>query len=341
MPAAAPLDVLITLPLENVILDNLRAISPRINILHQSTRKPEDIPPETWRRAEVLYTDLCLPQLEQAPNLRWIQVNYAGVDHLITAPVMQKADLMVTTISGAAAPQVAEFAVMMMMAQGRRMLEIAANQSRKEWPRDRWERFSPVELNGATVGIIGYGSIGREIARLLHPFHCTILAVKRDGMHPRDPGYIPSGHGDPEGDLFTRLYPPEALRAMLKLCDFVAVCLPLTPGTRGMIAGPEFAVMKPSAYLVDVGRGGVVDHAALLTALQEKKLAGAALDVFAEEPLQPTSALWRLPNVILSPHIAGISPHYLERAAAVFTENLRRYINGTALLNLYHPELGY
>ncbi|MEJ5201581.1 MAG: D-2-hydroxyacid dehydrogenase, partial [Anaerolineales bacterium] len=187
---------------------------------------------------------------------------------------------------------------------------------------------------GSTVGIVGYGSIGREIARLLLPFGVTILAAKRDVKHPQDTGYTIPGLGDPHGDFFHRLYPIQALKSMLKLCDFVIVSVPLTRQTRNMINADVLKAIKSGAYLIDIGRGGVIDQSALLDALQEHRLAGAALDVFAEEPLPPSSPFWHLPNVIISPHIAGISPYYRLRAADLFAENLQRYIRGIPLLNL-------
>lgn len=141
---------------------------------------------------------------------------------------------MVTTLSGAAAPQMAEFALTMMLALGHRLSELAVQQAKAEWPRDRWERFRPQELRSSTVGIIGYGSIGREIARLARASGATVLAAKRDVMHPADSGYNIPGLGDPNGDLFNRLYPFQAVRSLLKESDFTVIATPLTPETRGL-----------------------------------------------------------------------------------------------------------
>jgi phosphoglycerate dehydrogenase-like enzyme len=216
-----------------------------------------------------------------------------------------------------------------------------AYQKRGEWPLERWQRFSPRELRSSTVGVVGYGSIGRQIARLLQPFGATVLATKRDAMHPEDTGYTPEGWGDPGGDYVHRLYPASALRSMLKECDFVVICVPLTPGTRGLIGADELAVMKPSAFLVDTSRGGIVDHSALIPLLRERKLAGAALDVFPTEPLPADSPLWKLPNVILTPHISGFSPQYDARAVQLFAENLNRYLSGLPLYNRIQLDRGY
>ncbi len=230
---------------------------------------------------------------------------------------------------------------MMLLALGHRLPALVENQRQKGWPKDRWHRFLPVELNASTVGIVGYGSLGRETARLLHAFGAQVLATKRDARHPEDDGYAPPGHGDPEGRCVRRLYPAEALLHMLPECDFVVVTVPLTPATRGLIGREAFAAMKPGAYLVDVSRGGVVDHDALVEALRSGHLAGAALDVFPTEPLPPDSPLWEMPNVLLTPHIAGATAFYDQRAVALFAENLRRYLTGKPLLNRVDPQRGY
>lgn len=335
------IEVLVTTSLPDAAVEMLKGLSPRLRLTVLPRKRAEEIPNDVWQRVEVLYTDEAMPAPEQAPNLRWIQFGYAGVDEVIEAPIVRKDGVTVTTLSGAAAAQVAEYALSMMLALGHRLPAVFSLQSKAEWPRDRWENLSPQELRGSTVGLVGYGSIGRELARLLQPFNVTILAAKRDAMHPQDNGYTPEGLGDPEGNLFHRLYPIEALRSMLKECDFAVVSLPRTEDTQALIGADELAAMKPTAFLVDVGRGGVIHHPALLKILQDRRIAGAALDVFYQEPLPKDDPLWKLPNVILTPHIAGVSPHYPRRAAALFAENLRRYLNGQSLLNRVDKERGY
>lgn len=336
-----PVEMLITVPFSDDQIEQLRQVSPRLRIRAQAAKAIEEISPEIWENTEILYTDRLTPLPNAVPKLKWIQFHYAGVDHVASAPLLHDPRVTVTTISGAASPQVAEHALMMMLALGHKMPDLHALQAKSEWPRERWERLKPFELRGSTVGLIGYGSIGREIARLLQPFGVRILAVKRDAMHPQDEDYEIEGAGDPLGDLFTRLYPGEAVKSMVKECDFIVVCVPLTSTTRGMIGVAEIAEMKPDAFLVDVSRGGVVNHTALIDALQNKKIGGAALDVFPEEPLPATSPLWKLPNVLISPHISGISPYYASRAIAAFAANLRRYLTEQPLLNRFESEKGY
>jgi phosphoglycerate dehydrogenase-like enzyme len=336
-----PIDILITLPFSDDLMKKIADVSPRIALEKVVARKPEEVNDEVWKRVEVLYTNRVLPKPEQAPRLRWIQFHWAGLDHALDEAILQKEGLVITSMSGASAPQMAEHAVAMMLALGHHLPDLMAYQRKAEWPSGRWELFTPRELRDSTVGIVGYGSIGRQIARLLQVFGTTVLATKRDIRHPEDTGYIPDGLGDPGGDLVNRLYPSQALCSMLKECDYVVVCLPRTSATKNMLGAKELAACKPGAYLVDISRGEILDHNALLPLLRERKLAGAALDVFPVEPLPADSPLWKLPNVVITPHIAGFSPHYDERAAELFTQNIRRYLEELPLYNRLDPALEY
>lgn len=334
-------EVLITTPFPDNLVEKLHEISPRLSITLFKARKPEEIPAEVWAKTEVLYTNRVLPEPEQAPLLRWIQFHWAGVDHVLANPLLRKPGLVATSLSGAAVSQMAEYILMMMLALGHRLPDLIAHQKRSEWPQDRWERFLPLELRDSVVGIVGYGSIGRQVARLVKPFGAIVLATKRDVRHPEDDGYIPEGMGDPNGIFVDRLYPPEALLSMLKECDFVVITVPKTPQTINLIGAKELAALKPSAFLVDISRGGILDHSALIQALREHRLAGAALDVFPEEPLPSDNPLWKLPNVIITPHISGNTAFYDQRALELFAINLQRYLAGQQLYNRIDPERGY
>jgi phosphoglycerate dehydrogenase-like enzyme len=338
---ANTIEVLITVPFPDSLLTTLHEVSPRLRFTVQVAHKPEEISPEIWARTEILYTAHLLPDVDKVPNLRWIQFHYAGIDFISQSPLLEKPNLAMTNLSGANSIQVAEYAVMMMLALGHKLPQLMAAQSRTEWPTDRVSRYNPGELYGSTVGIISYGSTGRQIARLLQPFGVTLLATKRDVLHPQDTGYTQSGQGDPEGNLFTRLYPVGARKSMLKRCDFIVISLPLTQDTKDLFGAAELAIAKPTAFLIDISRGGIVSHNALISALQERRLAGAALDVFPEEPLPATNPLWRMPSVIVTPHISGISQFYNERAVALFAENLNRYLEGQPLYNLFDQNIGY
>ncbi len=257
------------------------------------------------------------------------------------APILRKPGLEAASMSGASAPQVAEYVLEMILALGHRLPQVIEHQKRKDWPQDRGVIFQPKELNQSTVGIVGYGSIGRQAAKLLTAFGARVLATKKDARRPADDGYRLTGGGDPAGDFLQRLYPAEALNSMLKECDFVVVCVPLTDDTQGLIGEQQLEKMNPSAYLVDVSRGGVVKHADLLSALSEGKIGGAALDVYPEEPLPEDSPLWKMPNVILTPHIAGVSREYNSRAVDLFVANLERYLDKKQLLNRIDLQRGY
>lgn len=337
----SPLHVLITHPFDEALLTRLRGVSPRLNIISKPAQTAAEIPAEIWEKVEVLYSLGTLPKPQQVPALRWVQCHLAGLDHWKDEPLLAHPQVTVTHMSGAAASQMAEYILMGLLALGHRLPEIQAAQAKREWAQDRWTRFLPLELRGATVGIIGYGSVGRQTARLLHTFGATVLAVKRNAMQPADTGYTPQGLGDPQGDYAHRIYPVEAICSALSQCDFVVVTVPLTPSTRNLLGEREIACLKPTAGIVDVSRGSVINPSALFNALKSGKLSGAILDVFDQEPLPPESPFWSLPNVIISPHISGSSPHYNARAVELFGENLLRYLSGLALYNRYDPQEGY
>jgi len=338
---AKNIEVLTTIPFPESVMQKIRELTPHIRLTLHPAQKVDEIPMELWSRTEVFYTDLLIPDLTLTPNLHWIQYHYAGTEFVLDTPLMNKPDLQITSMSGASAIQEGEYILGMLLALGHRLPEAFQNQLKHDWPPDRWERFSPKELTNSTVGLVGYGSIGREVARLLQPFGVKVLATKRDAMNPTDTGYTIEGHGDPEGNYFHRLYPMQAVKSMVKECDFVVVLLPLTPETRGTFGEAEIRSMKPGSFLVVVSRGGIVDENALIDALNDKVIAGAALDVFSREPLPSEHPLWKLPNVILTPHISGFSPNYKERAGMMFIENLNRYIHGEPLLNRVDNERSY
>ena len=339
--ANSPINVLITMQLGTPLIQKLQEVSPLLRITVHPAQNIDDVPDELWARCEVLYTSRIIPDPELAPALKWVQHHHAGIDSSSEFLSTNRAGLTVTTLSGAATSQIAEYILTMLLAFGRQLPTLAEHQRKADWPKDRWERFVPRELRNSTVGIVGYGSIGRQVARLLREFGATVLATKGNAMIPGDSGYAPENTGDPTGDLVHRLYPAQALQTMLKDCDFIVVAVPRTNITHRLIDGTVISACKPTAYLIDVSRGGIVDHDALIKALNEHKLAGAALDVFPEEPLPEKSPLWKMPNVIITPHIAGVSANYDERAVSLFAENLSRYISDLPLYNIFDLKKGY
>ncbi len=341
MAISKNIEVLTTIPFPDAVMQQLKSMTPRIKVHFIPAHSVGEVPADLWSKIEVLYTDVLLPEPEMVPNLKWIQFHYAGIDFIQGSPLLKKEGLIFSSMSGASAIQEAEYILMMLLGLGHRLPELIASQQKKDWPEARWEKFTPMELSGSTVGLVGYGSISRETARILKSFGATVLATKKDAMNPTDSGYTIENHGDPDGNYFHRLYPVEALKSMLKLCDFVVVTLPLTPFTRGLIGKAEFQAMKTGAYLVVVSRGGIVDEEALMDSLTDHKLAGAALDVFATEPLPADSPLWKTPNLVVTPHVSGFSPNYKERAGEMFTKNLGLYLHGEPIMNQYQPERHY
>jgi phosphoglycerate dehydrogenase-like enzyme len=337
-----PVNVLITRTFPESFIARLEAVSPRLQILARRVHSSEEFEEieDHLTQVEILYTNYVLPQPEQAPKLRWVQLHYAGVDEVVGHPLF-RSHVQFTTVSGIHAVAMAEYVMAHVLAFAHRLPHMLEDKASGAWSPERLDRYMPDELRGATLGIVGYGSVGRQIARLASAFGMQVLAVKRNAMDPTDSGYTLPGTGDPAGDIPERIYPPQALRSFLSECDYVALTVPLTDETYHMIDANALAAMRQKAILINVARGAVVDEAALIEALQEGLIGGAALDVFEEDSLPPDSPLWRLPNVLISPHIAGFTPHYDEYAVDLFAENLGRYLTGQPLLNLVDKERGY
>ena len=341
MATSRQIKVMVAQPAGESIAKKIKAAMPFLDVCYYSTGRVEEIPAEIWQGCEVLYTERALPSPEVAPNLKWIQFHYAGIDYALETPILKKPDLLVTTLSGVPSVPMGEYAVMMMLALGHRMPELRSHQERAEWPANRLDVFSPVELRKSTVGIIGYGSTGRQIARLCKAFGAKVIVVKRNTGDLVDHGYFQNGTGDPEGKYFDNIYPVEQIQEMLGECDFLVISVPLTASTRKLIGVDELLLMKKGAFLIDVSRGGVVDQTSLLAVMKERHLAGAALDVFPREPLPKDDPIWKCPNVVITPHISGYSPYYREDAGLLFLRNMELYLEGKPLLNLFNGARGY
>ncbi|MBK8901490.1 MAG: D-2-hydroxyacid dehydrogenase [Anaerolineaceae bacterium] len=331
--------LLITAPFPSHLVDKIRAVSPHLTIEQRTL--PNGRWPDDWTTdAEIYYALSAVPSLAQAPNLQWVQTHYAGVDSLENTELWQS-DILITTASGVHAPNMAQYAMTQILAWAHRVPNWFTYKQTQTWSKNRWETFVPQELHGKTLGILGYGSIGRELARLAKPFGMQILVTKRDARQLQDTGYTVAGQGDPAGELPDRVYPSEASRSMVAECDYVVITLPLTERTHHLFSEEMFKAMKSTAFLVNVGRGAIVKEADLIRALKKGWLAGAGLDVYEEEPLPEHSPLWEMENVIMTPHVSGFTPHYDERATDIFAENLRRYLAGEPLLNQVNRSEGY
>src|SRR6266480_3826978 len=279
--------VLITARFEEQRLKRLQSITPEIQIELRQTRFIEAIPDKLWREVEILYTSFstALPSPEQVPQLRWVQLYSAGPDGILDHPLFSTS-VIFTTTSGVHAIIIAEYVFTMVLAWFHHFPQMLEWQQRAVWPTnsERISLFVGEELKGKIISIVGYGSIGRQVARLANTFGMRVVAMQRGTEH-RDQGFLFPDVGDPEGTLPDRYYSLDQLHAMLSESDVVVIAVPLTPKTRGIFDDAAFQVMKPTAFLVNVARGGVCNESALIRALQEKQIAGAALDVFQQEPL--------------------------------------------------------
>lgn len=321
--------------MEEKLLAILRQVSPRLVIEAHADREAEALGVGIWHDVDVLFTHDPLPPEGGAPKLRWIQSFYAGVDRWGQLPFTLP--YIFTTTSGIHV-HVAELAVTLMLAFAHKLRLIFENQEKAAWPADRFAIFEPYELRDSTVGIIGYGVIGRQVGTICRAFGMRVLAADRPEVLSVEPPWRLPGSGTALPD---HLCEPSEIKSLLKESDYVVLCVPYTPQTHHLINAEALGVMKPTAVLINVARGKVVDELALIEVLKTGKIRGAGLDVYSEEPLPPSSPLWKLPNVIACPHIAGFSPHSLARATTLFAENLRRYLAGEPLLNVVQKERGY
>jgi len=270
---------------------------------------------------------------ELAPNLRWLQFAGAGVDGLRPTGLLN-ADIgiMITTASGIHTNSISEYVFGSMLMFNRSWPEMVRLQDRHMWPRNSsWYNLGGRDLVDQTLGIVGLGRIGRQIAHLGKAFGMRVIATRRSiGVTP--------GEQEPDVDA---LYPMELFHEFLQQSDYVVLAVPLTPETVGLIGEPELRAMRRNSYLVNIARGKVIDEDALIRALREQWIAGAGLDVTAEEPLPAESPLYSMSNVILTPHISGESVYYEQRLAVLFADNLRRYRSGQPLHNQFDPTRGY
>lgn len=333
--------VLMTMRFTDGLLDELRAVSPRLEIRQQSIRDDrDDISTFLDGNEEILYCMIPPRDLTRVPKLKWVQLHSAGVDHLRGHPIWET-EIAVTTTSGIHAVPISEFTFALLLALARKLPKIVRLQERGEWPRERAHVLSGLELRGKTLGIIGYGSIGREIGRIAkYGFSMRVVAMRRTMQTPRR-RYNEPGVGDPEGRIPERWYARDELNAMVGHCDVLVLAAPATAETTSLIGEEQLRAMKPHALLINIARGALIDDRALVTALKDGWIAGAGLDVFAIEPLPRGHQLWHMDNVIVAPHVSGITGKYDERAATLFAENLRRYLTGLPLLNLVPHDLQY
>jgi phosphoglycerate dehydrogenase-like enzyme len=252
----------------------------------------------------------------------WIHSRAAGLDNLLF-PELVESQILLTNGRGVFSASLGEFVLAAILYFAKDFRRMVRNQMAAVW-----EPFDVQEISGQTVGILGYGDIGRDVAHRVRAMSMRVLATKRHVPGPADP-------------LVERFYKSEERREMIARCDYIVATAPLTEETRHMISDAEFAAMKPTAVVINVGRGPVIDEAALLRALTAKRIKGTALDVFEHEPLPGAHPLFKLENVLLSPHCADHTADWQDQAMRFFLEQYARFARGEPLNNIVNKRLGY
>ncbi len=316
--------------------ENMRkiaAVSPEINLKEASVLLSEEQNGDFSHKknldalfsgAEVLLAR-SLPNnvIKRAPRLKWIQMTFAGMESIVRDKDLVESPVKLTNASGIQAEAISEYVITLMLAFDKHLPTFAQLKREKEW-----QPITMVGLASQTVGILGLGNIGKEIARRAKALGMKVVAYDRPRRIMRAQ-YVDKFVSGPQiADIF-------------KESDFVVSALPATPQTTGLIGEKELRMMKPSAYLINISRGAVVNEGALVRALEEKWISGAGLDVFAIEPLPRESKLWELPNTILSPHCCGRLDDNDDRVTDMFCDNLKRYLAGKRLLNLVDKKKGF
>jgi len=349
-------NVTLAIPIVDALKERIEAVNPRLNVVSltraqrhayregrplwpgyydppagaRPDEESEDAAKErlavVLAETEVIFTNPIIPAdvVKRAPNLRWLQLTSAGVDRLLDSPLV-RSQVAVTTASGIHAVTISEYVLGAMLAFAKGFMRAMRSQMDA-----RWSAYPPQELEGQTVGIVGMGAIGSRVAELSHAFGMRVLAIRRS-VERRTPG---------EGPV-DELLPPTGLPYLLTESDYVVLAVPLTPESTRLIGEAELRAMKPSAVLINIARGAVIDEGVLIRALKEHWIGGAALDVFEREPLPSDSELWGLDNVLVTPHISGGTPRYMDRAVGLFCNNLRLYLAGEPLRNVVDPARGY
>ncbi len=336
MTLADAYTVLISSYFEPELVERIRAVDRRIRVFYEPAlvaapryaadhygvpdRSPEQ--EASWRhllaQADILFDfdpshRQDLPEL--APHVRWIQSTSAGIGQFIKRMQYdtRMPNTVFTTASGVHAVPLAEFCIMSLLMFNKGLPRMMQDKARKHW-----ERYAGTDLRDSTLAIIGMGKIGNEVARLAHAFGMRVIGTA--GAHITAP--------------LETVYPRGRLDDLLARAENLVVCVPHTPDTEKMIGAREFAQLPRGALFINIGRGAVVDEPALVEALRSGHLRGAALDVFAEEPLPATSPLWDMDNVLVSPHSASTSDRENSRLTDLFCDNLRRFLDGRPLLNV-------
>lgn len=275
------------------------------------------------RQVDGVFTEAPLPDelVQRMTQLKWLHVTRGGVNAYLT-PTVKSRPIQVTGSKGIHGAAFSEFALACILAFAKKLPDCMDAQREK-----KWQKLQPIEIEGSTLGIVGLGTVGTELARKARALGMRVLATKR--IVTEKPDYV------------DELGTPEFLTDLLAQSDYVVLLLASVPTTFNIIGENDLRRMKPGAYLINLTGGRAIEESLLIRALKERWIAGAALDAFAKQPLPPDSELWSLPNVIITPRIAGITSQKWTALLPIFEENLRRFVAGEPLRNLVNKELGY
>lgn len=310
--------------LRDELIPRIEAVAPQATIVWYDQHGEPEAP---IADADVLlrwfFTAEQLARLvRQMPALHWLHIPRAGVDGSLIPEIVER-DIIVTNSAGVHAIPISEFVMLFALSHVKQAARLHQLQAAHQW---REQDMQLRELAGTTMLIIGLGQIGQAIAERARAFGMRVWGSRRN---PRPMPGVERVVGEGEW------------RSLLPQADFVVIAAPLTPLTRGMFGRAELALMKPDAYLINIARGEIVDEAALIAALRDRRIAGAGLDVFAQEPLPPDSPFWELPNVFVTPHISWSSPHIRARTLDIFARNLRAFVHNEPMINVVDKQAGY
>ncbi|MEV4737601.1 MULTISPECIES: D-2-hydroxyacid dehydrogenase [unclassified Microbacterium] len=333
------LTYLCSLPLPDSWFDELRARMPDVSVHRMSPSEPPSA--ELLAEVDLLHTSEWLPDAAAIPAVRLVQLDTSGVDH-VRGTSLWETGVPIATLGGIAPVPMAEYALMSILELSHRMPRIVAHRAERSWPTnaDRLDTLTPRALPGATVGIVGYGRIGREISRLATAFGMRVLGVSRSGVRAAGAEKFDTGRQAPADDP-AELFAIDRLDEVLRRSDFLVVVVPLTELTRGLIGPGQLDLLPPGAFVVNIARGGIVDESALRERMRDGRIGGVALDVFDDEPLPADSPWWTEPGALVTPHVAGLAPQYHAQTLDLVVENLTRLAEDRPLLNEVDRAAGY
>ncbi|MGM0899759.1 MAG: D-2-hydroxyacid dehydrogenase [Bacillota bacterium] len=314
--------LLITHNIDDRLIDAVEGLTPEWNLI---TGRDPSIWQSHLHDAEIIvgWKKEMTEMFETTPKLRWLQSWSAGVNSM-PLHKMESLGVRLTSANGVHSYPISETIFALMLALTRKIHTYVRNQTSKTWNHEGLN----LEIHGKTIGIIGVGAIGKETAKIAKAFGMNVVGVRHTGR---------------QEEFVDKMYYSHQLNEVLPQCDYVVVTLPLTVETRHIFGVKQFELMKKTAFFINIGRGPIVDEGALITALIEEQIAGAGLDVFEKEPLDKTSPLWEMENVIVTPHTAGATEHYAKRVIEdIFIPNLKLYLKGQSPdINLVDYKKGY